>query len=118
MPDPAARAADELRRAAAEAVTALPGVVRLEPTLSNALRRLQAAAVARTTSGRTAYSAVEGIRLVQHGDRVDIHVDVTLATTEPADVTARLVHDTLESTILSRGLLPGEVTVSVLRLRT
>lgn len=118
MPDTIAETADELRQAAAAAVNALPTVVRLEPTLSNALRRLQAAAAARAAATeQTAYSAADGIRLARHGDLIDIHVDITVTSTQAANLTAQAVQDTLTNAINACHLVPGEVTVSVLRFQ-
>jgi len=111
--------ADELRQAAAAAVIALPAVVRLEPTLSNALRRLHAAASAKAAVDKqTAYSAADGIRLSRHGNLIDIHVDITVTTTQAANLTAQTVHRTLRTAITAHQLTPGEITVSVLRLQT
>lgn len=118
MSDTLADTADELRRAAAAAIIALPGVVRLEPTLSNALRRLHTATVAKAATGNeTTYSAADGIRLTRRGDLIDIHVDITITTTPAANLTAETVRDTLRSAIVAYRLLPGEVTVTVLKLQ-
>ena len=118
MADTFAGTADELAQAAAAAVVALPSVVRLEPTLSNALRRLRAATAGRIAArDQTAYSATDGIRLARHGNLVDIHVDITAAAAEPANLTAQSVHHALRTAIADRHLRPGEVTVTVLRLQ-
>lgn len=118
MADTFAGTADQLAQAAAAAVTALPNVVRLEPTLTNALRRLRNATAGRiSTNQEAAYSATDGIRLARHANLVDIHVDVTVATTQPANLTAHTVHKTLRDIITAHQLTPGEVTVTVLRLQ-
>jgi hypothetical protein len=110
--------ADTLRQAAATAVTAVPGVTRLEPTLSNALRRLNNATRSRARLPRDLnHSAADGIRLTRHGDSVDIHVDITTSTAQPAGAVARAVRSTLEATITAHHLTPGQITVSVLRLQ-
>jgi len=118
MPDVMAEHADSLREAAAAAITDLACVVRLEPTLSNALRRLQNATLDRATVGeRTVYSAADGIRLARQGDLVDIHTDITVTTAQPANVTAQAVQDTLRAAVVAHGLIPGLITVTVLQLR-
>ncbi|MET0695396.1 MAG: hypothetical protein ABWX96_21745 [Propionibacteriaceae bacterium] len=118
MSDLVAEQADSLRRAAAAAISDLACVVRLEPTLSNALRRLQNATWDRASPGeRSVYSAADGIRLARHGDLVDIHTDVTITTDQPANVTARLVQDTLRAAVVAHRLIPGLITVTVLQLR-
>ena len=118
MPDTYAQTADELAHAAAVAVAALPGVVRLEPTLTSALRRLRAATAGRVAaSEQAAYAATDGIRLARHGDLVDIHVDITATTATPANLLPQTVPDTRRDTILDHQLTPGDVTVGVLRLQ-
>lgn len=118
MADTFAGTADQLAHAAAAAVAALPGVARLEPTLTNALRRLRNATAGRiSASEEAAYSAADGIRLARHGNLVDIHVDITVTTTQPANLAAQAVHETLRDTITAHQLIPGEVTVTVLRLQ-
>lgn len=118
MPDPFPGTVDELRQAAAAAVDALPCVARLEPTLTNALRRLHHATLGRVAASQQAvYSAADGIRLSRRGNLVDIHVDVTATTVQPADLTAQHVRDTLRAAINERQLTPGEITVTVLRIK-
>jgi hypothetical protein len=117
MPDVMAEHADSLREAAAAAITDLAGVVRLEPTLSAALRRLQNATLDRASVGeRTVHSAADGIRLARHGDLVDIHTDITVTTAQPANVTAQAVQETLRAAVVAHGLIPGLITVTVLQL--
>ncbi|WP_375423025.1 hypothetical protein [uncultured Friedmanniella sp.] len=109
--------AEALRQAAADAVTAVPHVVRLEPTLTSALRQLRTATRrGAPLSGRAAFSPVDGVDLTQRDGLVDIHVDITTATTQPADVTAQAVLDALLATVAARRLRPGDLTVTVLRL--
>ncbi len=118
MADTFAGTADQLAQAAAAAVAGLPGVARLEPTLVNALRRLRNATTGRVAaSEEAAYSAADGIRLARHGNLVDIHVDITATATQPANLTAQTVHETLRDTITGHQLIPGDVTVTVLRIR-
>lgn len=118
MPDTIAGTADQLRQAAAAAVNALPTVVRLEPTLTNALQRLHAATTTKPAAEhQTAYSAADGIRLTRHGNLIDIHVDITITITQPANLTAQTVHHTLQTAVTTHHLTPGDITVTVLRLQ-
>lgn len=118
MPETPVQTADALRQAAAAAVTALPGVIRLEPTLTNALLRLRTATVAKAVPGRpTVYSAADGIRLARRGDLIDLRVDITVTTTQAANRTAQAVHDALQAVITAHQLTPGQITVVVLRLQ-
>jgi hypothetical protein len=117
MPDRGAGATEDLRVAAAAAVSALPGVARLEPTLSTALRRLRATAVATVpVSSSTTSSGEDGIQLVRRGDLVDVDVDITAAATQPADRTARAVRSCLRDTIAAHHFRPGDIAVTVLKL--
>lgn len=118
MPDADAGRTDELRASAAAAVSAVPGVVRIEPTLSNALRRLRTATVAKAAGAPPrAYSAADGIRLTRHGVVVDVRVDIVVTTERPAHRTAQAVRDTLRDAILASDLAPGEISVIVLRVQ-
>jgi hypothetical protein len=108
----------ELLRTAAVAVEGLPGVAGLEPTLINALRRLR---IARTQEARSAapspYSSTDGIQLTRRGNLVDVHVDISVRTFQPATTTAQAVHEVLLSTIAAHQLTPGNITVTVLKLQ-
>ena len=109
---------DELLRTAATAVEGLPGVARLEPTLINALRRLR---ITRTQEARSvapaAYSSTDGIQLTRRGNLVDVHVDISVRTFQPATTTAQVVRETLLGTIAAHQLTPGKITVTVLKLQ-
>src|SRR4051794_13970981 len=108
----------ELLSAAALAVDGLPGVARLEPTLMNALRRLR---IPRTQEARsaaqTAYFSTDGIQLTRRGNVVDVHVDISVKTFQPASTTAQAVREALLTTIAARQLAPGNITVNVLKLQ-
>ena len=106
-------ATDDLRDALAAAAEAVPGVVRLEPTLRNALRRLQVGTTV-LANGRGARSAADGIELHRRGDVVDVHVDVVTAADRPARSTAREVRRALAAVLVGHGLEPGSLTVAVL----
>lgn len=106
-------ATDALRDDLATATEAVPGVVRLEPSLRNALRRLHVGTTV-LAGGRAARSAADGIELHRRLEVVDVHVDlVTSADRSAADV-ARAVREALGSVIRSRGLEPGSLAVAVL----
>ncbi len=106
-------ATDELRDSLASAATAVPGVVRLEPTLRNALRRLQAGSTV-LLNGRGARSAADGIELHRRVDVVDVHVDVVTDPTRPAASTARDVRRALVAVLAGHDLRPGSIRVAVL----
>ena len=106
-------ATDELRDALAAAATAVPGVVRLEPTLRNALRRLHVGSAV-LLNGRGAHSAAEGISLHRRVDVVDVHVDLVTDPTRPAADTARDVRRALVAELGSRQLRAGSIAVAVL----
>jgi uncharacterized alkaline shock family protein YloU len=108
-------AADDLRDELARAALAVPGVAKLEPTLQNALRRLQA----RTTvlrDGRGVRSAADGIELRRREDVVDVHVDIVTERGRSAAEVARDVRHTLQDVLVQHGLQPGALTVAVLSI--
>ncbi|MGI3784768.1 MAG: hypothetical protein ACRYG2_28755 [Janthinobacterium lividum] len=106
-------ATDDLRDSLAAAASAVPGVVRLEPTLRNALRRLHAGSTV-LLNGRGARSAADGIELHRRIDLVDVHVDVVTDPTRPAAATARDVRRTLVEVLVRHDLRPGTIGVAVL----
>lgn len=106
-------ATDALRDALAAAAEDVPGVVRLEPTLRNALRRLQAGSTV-LLNGRGARSAADGIELHRRVDVVDVHVDVVTAPDRPAADTAREVRRALVAVLGGHHLRPGSIGVAVL----
>lgn len=105
----------DLREALAAAACAVPGVARLEPTLRNALRRLQAGTTVLLGSG-TVRSAADGIELRRRDDVVDVHVDVVTDRSRSAAVAAQQVRDALRGVLVERGLVPGALTVAVLTI--
>lgn len=106
-------ATDDLRDALARAAVEVPGVVRLEPTLRNALRRLQAGSTV-LLNGRGARSAADGIELHRRIDVVDVHVDLVTDPTRPAAATARDVRHALVAVLARHDLRPGTIAVAVL----
>ncbi len=106
-------ATDDLRNALAAAAVAVDGVVRLEPSLRNALRRLHAGTTV-LAGGRTVRSAADGIELHRRSAVVDVHVDVVTAPTRAASTTAREVRGALAAVLREHGLEPGSLTVAVL----
>jgi len=117
---PGAPTAAELRAAtdalcddlATAAATTL-GVVRLEPTLRNVLRRLQAGSTV-LLNGRGARSAADGIELHRRVDVVDVRVDVVTGPTRSAAETARDVRRALVEVLARHDLRPGTIAVAVL----
>jgi hypothetical protein len=106
-------ATDDLRDALAAAATAVPGVVRLEPTLRNALRRLHAGSTV-LLNGRGARSAADGIELHRRVDVVDVHVDIVTDPSRPAAAVARDVRHALVEVLTGHDLRAGSIGVAVL----
>lgn len=122
MSTPGAPTAAELRAAtdalcddlATAAATTL-GVVRLEPTLRNVLRRLQAGSTV-LLNGRGARSAADGIELYRRVDVVDVRVDAVTGPTRSAAETARDVRRALVEVLARHDLRPGTIAVAVLNV--
>ena len=108
-------AASGLRDELAAAATAVPGVARLEPTLRNALRRLQAGTTV-LRDGRVARSAADGIELRRRDAVVDVHVDIVTDPGRSAAHIARDVRTALADVIGRHSLQPGALTVAVLSI--
>ncbi|MGI3779882.1 MAG: hypothetical protein ACRYG2_03815 [Janthinobacterium lividum] len=106
-------ATDELRDGLASAAEAVPGVVRLEPTLRNALRRLHVGSTV-LLNGRGARSAADGIELHRRADVVDVHVDIVTDPTRSAAAVARDVRRALAGELGRKQLRAGSITVAVL----
>jgi hypothetical protein len=106
-------ATDALRDELAAAAEGVPGVARLEPTLRNALRRLQAGTTV-LANGRGARSAADGIELHRRLDVVDVHVDLVTCAGLPAAATARSVRAAMAAVLRAHDLQPGTLTVAVL----
>lgn len=106
-------ATDELRDALAGAAEAVPGVVRLEPTLRNALRRLHVGSTV-LVNGRGARSAGDGIELHRRADVVDVRVDIVTDPSRSAAEIARDVRRALVAELGGRRLRAGSIAVAVL----
>lgn len=109
-------ATDALRDRLADAAVGVDGVARLEPTLRNALRRLQAGTTV-LAGGQAARSAADGIELhrrVGVVDVVDVHVDLAVSPVRPATATARDVRAALTRVLRESGLEPGRLAIAVL----
>lgn len=104
----------ELADGAAAAVLAVPGVARLEPTLRNALRRLQTSTDQRRPA--RAAGAGEGVSLRRRHAVIDLHVDLAVTPTRPAHLTAAAVQRALQRYLTTQQLSPGTITVAVLTL--
>ena len=113
--DPTPGTGTELPQGAARAVLAVPAVIKLEPTLRNALHRL------RTPSNRwrpqtATTAAAEGILIRRRGPVIDIHVDIAVSPAQPAHRTAAAVQHALRGYLTTQKLTPGTITVAVLTL--
>lgn len=102
-PVPARR--DVLLTALASAILSVPGVVRLEPTLS--------------TSGPRALlkpDPTDGIHLLIRTRTADVDVNVATGTTYQARVVAHQVQAAIARTITAAGYARGSITVSILTI--
>ena len=106
-------ATDALRDALAAATQDVDGVVRLEPTLRNALRRLHVGSTV-LLNGRGARSAADGIELHRRLDVVDVHVDLVTSGERPAADVAREVRRALVDVLVGHDLRAGSIGVAVL----
>ena len=107
-------ATSDLRNELADAATAVVGVARLEPTLTNALRRLAGTTVLR--DGQVVRSAADGIELHRHHAVVDVHVDIVTDHGRSAADVARDVRLALLDVLARHTLQPGALTVAVLSI--
>ena len=97
--------ADVLLTALAESVLAVPGVVRLEPTLS--------------TSGPAALlrsRPTDGIRLLDRAGVVDIDVDIATTASCQARAVTHQVQASIASLLPAHGYAVGSIVVSVLTI--
>ncbi len=111
----------------AETILATPGVIRLEPTLNNALRRLGdgvvPAAVLDIATGdqigdRTVRrAAADGISVRQLAGTVDVRIDLIVNLDRPARSTAEEVEQRVRTTLIDTGLHPGSIDVMILATR-
>jgi hypothetical protein len=108
-------ATSDLRDELAAAASAVPGVARLEPTLRNALRRLQAGTTV-LRDGRVVRSAADGIELRRRDAVVDVHVDIVTERGRAAADVARDVRRALTDVLARHALEPGALTVAVLSI--
>ncbi len=105
-----------------QAVVATPGVVRVEPTLKNALLRITTSATT-TMAGvlhgsdhdrPERYLAIDGVSVVVHNNYVDSSIDIVTDTTQPARRTAQLTQQRVEAVIRDAGLTPVTTAITVL----
>lgn len=112
----------QLAEQVSNAVTGTTGVVRIEPTLKNAIVKLTAAAhhiatgISRTSPANEPdrYLAVDGVSVVIRDDHADVSVDIVANMTQPARTTAHLTHTSINRTIHQAGLTPGHAVVRIL----
>lgn len=95
----------DVRRVLATAVLAVPGVVRLEPTLSTAgpgvlLRN----------------DPADGLHLLLRPGSADVDINIATGTAHQARAVAHQIHAVVASTLALHGHKPGAVTVSVLTI--
>lgn len=102
-----------LARTVAEAVLAVPGVERLEPTLIGRVGRWTGSLV-----GREPAPVGQGLDLDLTGNSAAVTVDVAASTTSPLLDTARAVQTAVSTALDQHGIRCVSVTVSVLALGT
>ena len=94
-----------LLTALADAVLAVPGVVRLEPTLSTSGPRVLV--------GR---HHTDGLHVLQRSGEADVDVNVATSSTYQARTVAHQVHTSIAEVLVANGYTAGSVAVSVLRI--
>ncbi len=112
----------QLAELVTNAVTGTTGVVRIEPTLKNAIVKLTAAAhhmltgISRTTPNDEPdrYLAVDGVSVVIRNHHADISVDIVIDTSQPARTTAHHTRTNITHTIQQAGYTPGHTTITIL----
>lgn len=88
-------------------VLAVPGVSRLEPSVSGGLRRL-----VRSAAG------TDGVQLVRIGDRLEVTVDIAVVAVRTAAHTAAAVESAVAELLQTHHVGPVAVTVRVLSVTT
>lgn len=100
----------ELAARIGAALSASPAVVRLEPTLKNALTRL-------TTRGGSAADAIQvSTSTASSTPTIDIAVDVTVTSATPALRTAADLANRIDTVLTANGRHPGRIEVSILSI--
>lgn len=107
-----------LRDGAAATVESTHGVLRLEPTLRNAVRRIRSATGGQLSPGYVAHTASAGITLTERGNVVNMRVEITVGTGRAADLTAIEVQDRLRTYLIRQRLSPGVISVAVLDIES
>lgn len=94
-----------LLTALADAVLAVAGVVRLEPTLSTSGPRVLV--------GR---HHTDGLHVLQRSGEADVDVNVATSSTHQARTVAHQIHTSIAEVLAAHGHSTGSITVSVLRI--
>ena len=108
--------ADSLAPELARVVLNTPGVVRLEPTLKDAVRRLTRRARAGTAGGGPPPGPTGGIRITSHAGSVNAIIDIAVTNTSSALSTARAVQSAALDTLYVASAQAPTVTVNVLSI--
>jgi hypothetical protein len=93
----------DLGRELAAELTAVPGVRRLEPSLRSTLRGMSRGG-----------AAVDAVPVKVRAQVADVSVDIATDASRPAVDVAAEVQERIRSVLLARGVVPGQIDVSVL----
>lgn len=96
----------------AEALSSIRGVLRLEPTLKDFLRRGAPTRIIR----RPDSEEPEGIELTSIGVIADVTVDLAISSIYRALETAALAEEAIRRSVASDGREPGQIVVNVLAI--
>lgn len=99
--------AEVLLTSLADAVLAVPGVIRLEPTLSTAGPRV--------LLGRR---HTDGLHVLQRAGSADVDLNVATSSTHQARTVAHQISACITETIAAHGYTTGSVAVSVLTIKS
>lgn len=101
-----------LAESVAAAVLAVPGVIRIEPSLNLALRRLTGTGPA----GSGALAVSDGVHLSARGELVDVKLDIVTGPDVSALATASAAAVTVRAALALTGKQAGQITVNVLEI--
>ena len=96
----------------AEAVSSIRGVLRLEPTLKDFLRRGALTRIIRPPDSEEP----EGVELTSIGVIADVTVDLAISSIHRALETAALAEEAIRRSLASDGREPGQIVVNVLAI--
>lgn len=105
---------DALAAELAEAVQAVAGVARLEPSLKDSLRRLELAKATKKIGPPRTTSGADGITLRVRGETVDAVIDIATRADHRAVVVADAVQHRVHDLLVTHDRQVGSISVNVL----